>query len=92
MVTFVDFQKAYNSIDRESLINVIREFCLDPKTTNIIQDILMNTSSRGLMNTKVRGEFSKNFIVNTEVRQDDGLSPCTFYLCPGEGDQSMEEI
>lgn len=34
--TFVEFQK-HDFIDRESLVNIITEFSLDPKTKNIIQ-------------------------------------------------------
>lgn len=35
IVRFMDFYKAYNYIHRAFLVNIIREFGLDPETTNI---------------------------------------------------------
>lgn len=74
VVTFVDFKKAYDSIDRKTLINIITEFGLDNKTTEIIKATLTNTTSK----VKFMGELSKVFEIKSGVRQGDGLSPLLF--------------
>ena len=43
VITFVDFRKAYDSINREALIKILREFSLDNKTTNLIKKNLTKT-------------------------------------------------
>lgn len=74
VITFIDFQKAYDSIDRESLFSVLKEFNLDSKTTNLIKETLSNTYSK----VKFMGELSESFEIKTGVRQGDGLSPLLF--------------
>lgn len=74
IVTFVDFQKAYDSIDRESLFYILEEFGLDGKTLNIIKETLTNTPSK----VRFMGELSEPFEIRTGVRQGDGLSPLLF--------------
>lgn len=73
-VVFIDFQKAYDSIDRATLFQTLREFGLDNKTREIIQSTLSNTSSK----VKFRTEISESFEIRTGVRQGDGLSPLLF--------------
>lgn len=74
--TFVDFQKAYDSVDRQSLFNVLEEQGLDPKTLRLIQQTLTGTISK----VKFMGEISEPFLIDTGVRQGDGLSPLLFNL------------
>lgn len=73
-VTFVDFKKAYDSIDRETLFNTLEEMKVDNKTRNLIQETLTNTTSK----VKFMGEVSEPFEIKTGVRQGDGLSPILF--------------
>ncbi|KAI5731310.1 hypothetical protein M8J77_008047 [Diaphorina citri] len=73
-ITFVDFKKAYDSIDRETLFNVLEEFGADEKTVTIIRQTLTNTESK----VKFAGEVSRSFNVQTGVRQGDWLSPLLF--------------
>lgn len=72
--TFVDFKKAYDSIDRESLFQILEEQGLDRKTLAIIKETLTNTKSK----VKFMGEVSEPFEIKTGVRQGDGLSPLLF--------------
>ena len=72
--TFVDFKKAYDSIDRESLFQILKEQGLDLKTLAIIRDTLTNTKSK----VKFMGDISDPFEIKTGVRQGDGLSPLLF--------------
>lgn len=74
VVIFVDFKKAYDSVDRPTLIKILQELGLDQKTLNLIQQTLNNTTSR----VKFRGTISKSFEIKTGVRQGDGLSPLLF--------------
>lgn len=74
--TFVDFKKAYDSIDRQSLFNTLEEYGLDEKTRKIIEQTLTNTKSK----VKFLGEISDEFEIKTGVRQGDGLSPLLFNI------------
>ncbi|KAL1447407.1 hypothetical protein WDU94_005673, partial [Cyamophila willieti] len=74
VITFVDFQKAYDCIDREILISTLVELGLDRKTCNLINITLMNTKSK----VKFRGELSEAFSIKTGVRQGDLSSPTLF--------------
>ena len=72
--TFVDFKKAYDSIDRESLFQILKEQGLDLKTLALIRETLTDTKSK----VKFMGEISQPFQIKTGVRQGDGLSPLLF--------------
>lgn len=74
VIIFVDFAKAYDSIDRETLYKILNELGLDNKTRRLINQTLRNTQSK----VKFRGEISKPFNIKTGVRQGDGLSPLLF--------------
>jgi Reverse transcriptase (RNA-dependent DNA polymerase) len=74
--TFVDFKKAYDSVDRQALFNILEELGLDSKTLQLIKETLTDTTSK----VKFMGEISEPFIVKTGVRQGDGLSPLLFNL------------
>lgn len=73
-VTFIDFQKAYDCVDRQTLFQILQEFGLDNKTREIIQATLTGTSSK----VKFRSSISDPFQIKTGVRQGDGLSPLLF--------------
>lgn len=74
--TFVDFKKAYDSIDRQSLFNILEELGLDSKTLRLIKESLTDTVSK----VKFMGEISEPFLIKTGVRQGDGLSPLLFNI------------
>jgi Reverse transcriptase (RNA-dependent DNA polymerase). len=73
-ISFVDFKKAYDSIDRGLLMEILREYGVDQKTLNLIGLTLINTTSK----VKFRGEISRPFQIRTGLRQGDGLSPTLF--------------
>ncbi|KAI5714466.1 hypothetical protein M8J77_000221 [Diaphorina citri] len=73
-ITFVDFKKAYDSADRSTLFNILKEFGADNKTTAIVKETLSETFSK----VKFRGEVSRPFKIRTGLRQGDGLSPLLF--------------
>lgn len=74
IMTFVNFKKAYNSIDWDTLIKMLEEFRIDDETTTLIQQTLTNTRPQ----VKFLGELSEPFEFKTEVRQGDGVSPILF--------------
>lgn len=42
MMSFMDFIKAYDFIDRDTLMNVLKEFGIDNKSTTLIQQTMTN--------------------------------------------------
>ena len=74
MCTFVDFKKAYNSVDHQSLFVTLKEQGLDCKTLALIRQTLTDTKAK----IKFMGDISESFEVKTGVRQGDGLSPLLF--------------
>lgn len=74
VVSFIDFKKAFDSVDRETIDKIIREFGVKRKLANIIRETLTNTISK----VKFMGELSQPFEIKTGVRQGDGLSPLLF--------------
>lgn len=76
VVTFVDFKKAYDSIDRATLYKILEEFGIDRKTRAIIRQTLTGTISK----VKFMGDISDPFDIQTGVRQGDGLSPLLFNI------------
>ena len=69
-----DFKKAYDSIHRPALFQILEEQGLDQKTRKIIEQTLTNTKSK----VKFMGKLSKSFEIKAGVRQGDGLSPLLF--------------
>lgn len=75
-ISFIDFQKAYDSVDRETIFDTLKEYQVDQKTINLIKLTLTNTISK----VKFLGEVSEPFQIKTGLRQGDGLSPILFNL------------
>ena len=74
--TFIDFQQAYDSVDRDTLFQCLQEYNVDPKTLNLVKLTLTDTVSK----IKFLGELSDPFSIHTGVRQGDALSPILFNL------------
>lgn len=86
--TFIDFKKAYDSIDRQSLFDILEEQGLDGKTLRLIKQTLTDTVSK----VKFMGEISEPFHINTGVRQGDGLSPLLFNLALDKVIKEWEQL
>ncbi|VVC38393.1 Endonuclease/exonuclease/phosphatase,Reverse transcriptase domain, partial [Cinara cedri] len=75
-ILFVDFKKAYDSVHRHSLINILKEFELPNKLIKLIEATLQNTEIK----IKVASELSEPATVRTGLRQGNVLSPILFNL------------
>lgn len=73
---FIDFKKMYDSIHRESLVSVLKEFEMPQK--------LININKMGIKHTDIRvkiGYSTSNAVhVTTGLRLDDDLSPILFNI------------
>ena len=75
-VNFVDYEKAFDSVDRESLWKILRHYGVPEKITTIIRKIYHGTSGRVIHS----GELTEPFEIKTGVRQGCMLSPFLFLL------------
>jgi hypothetical protein len=75
-VNFIDYEKAFDSVDRESLWRLLRQYGVPEKITNIIRK-----SYEGMTCRIVHGrQLTDAFEVRTGVRQGCLLSPFLFLL------------
>ena len=70
---FIDFKKAYDSVRRDVLYNVI-EFCIPMKLVRLIKMYLTETYSR----VRVGKNLSDMFPIRNGLPQGDALSPLLF--------------
>jgi hypothetical protein len=73
---FIDFKKAYDSVRREALYNILIEFAFLKKLVRLIKMCLTETYSR----VRVDKYLSEAFPIRNELKQGDGLSPLLFNL------------
>ncbi|VDP18586.1 unnamed protein product [Schistosoma margrebowiei] len=75
-INFIDYEKAFDSVDRTTLWKLLRHYGVPQKIVNIIQ-----SSYDGLHHKIVHGgQLTKSFEVKTGVRQGCLLSPFLFLL------------
>ncbi|VDO72603.1 unnamed protein product [Schistosoma margrebowiei] len=75
-INFIDYEKAFNSVDRRTLWKLLRYYGVPEKIVNIIRN-----SYDGLQCKVVHGgQLTDAFQVRTGVRQDCLLSPFIFLL------------
>ncbi|RUS81469.1 hypothetical protein EGW08_010767 [Elysia chlorotica] len=72
----VDFQKAFDSVDREVIWRLMHHYGFPPKFINIIRQLYENATCQVIHN----GKLTEPFTVQTGVRQGCILSPTIFLM------------
>ena len=75
-IHFVDFQKAFDSVHRESLWSILKLYGIPQKICNVIKALYFDTECT----IRLGGTTSKPFSIETGVRQGCVLSPFLFSL------------
>ena len=75
-VCFVDFEKAFDSVDRQSIWNILRHYGVPEKIVNTIRLLYEGFSCQVIHD----GRLSEEFAVTTGVRQGCLLSPLLFLV------------
>lgn len=73
---FIDFSKAYDSLDRAKIWDKMKKFGVPRKLINLIKMTIEGSRCK----VKIDGTMSESFEVKTGVRQGDGLSPILFNI------------
>jgi hypothetical protein len=76
ILTFIDCMKAFDSIDREMMIAILRHYGIPEQIVAAIRVLYDESTSR----VYVEGEFSEAFKITTGVLQGDVLAPFLFIL------------
>ena len=76
LVNFIDYEKAFDSIDRKTLWKIMRHYGIPQKIVSLIEEMYRNTTCRVLH----EGQLTESFKINTGVRQGCLLSPFLFIL------------
>nr|KAG5710144.1 hypothetical protein BaRGS_006663 [Batillaria attramentaria] len=75
-INFIDYEKAFDSVDREALWKLLRHYGVPGKIISLIQCTYQDRSCR----IAHAGQLSESFEVKTGVRQGCLLSPFLFLL------------
>lgn len=73
---FVDYKQAYDSINRQQLWIVLRNFKIPEKLFKMIEICNSNTYCK----VRYQGELSPQFEVQSGLKQGDAMSPILFNL------------
>jgi hypothetical protein len=68
---FIDFKKAYDSVKREALYNILLEFDIPKKLVRLTKMCLNETYSK----VRVGKILSEKFPIQNDLKQGDALSP-----------------
>ena len=71
---FVDYSQAFNSVNRNKIIESLIQHNIPSKIIRLIGLTLTNTTAK----VKVNTHFTKNFSVETGIKQGDPLSATLF--------------
>ena len=75
-IIFIDFKKAFDSVDRNTLFQILHAYGIPEKIVKAIQIMYINTSAVVLT---PEGETT-NFNINTGILQGDPLAPYLFII------------
>ena len=75
-INFIDYKKAFDSLDRASLWNILQHYGIPQKIINIIKAMY----EKGGGNVMLKGKLSPFFEIKTGVRQGCLLSPFLFLM------------
>jgi len=75
-VTFVDFKKAFDSINRSVMFSVLRHYGIPMSLVNAVQALYSNSTSAVMVDEGI----SEPFNVTTGVLQGDVLAPFLFII------------
>ena len=75
--TFIDLEKAFGSVHRESLWRILRHYGIPSKIVNIIRMLYSDFKAKVICGP----QLSENFSLKTGVKQGCILSPFLFTLC-----------
>ena len=84
---FIDYQKAFDLVDRSSLWTKLLACDIKGKIMKLIFNLYQNTKACVKLNNKI----SQSFNCNIGVRQGDNLSPLLFALFINDFEQSISE-
>jgi hypothetical protein len=71
---FIDFKKAYDSVRREVLYNILKQFGVSMKLVRLIKMCLNETYSK----VRIGKYLSDSFPIQNGLKQGDALSPLLF--------------
>ena len=75
-INFIDYEKAFDSVDRDMLWKIMRHYGIPEKIVNLIRSLYVRTNCQ----VSHDGQLSEPFQINTGVRQGCLLSPFLFTL------------
>ena len=76
VINFIDFKKAFDSLHRPTMWNILRSYGLPMKIINIIRMLYDGSTSC----VRVGGTNTERFEITSGVRQGDVLSPVLFII------------
>jgi hypothetical protein len=84
---FIDFKKAYDSVEREVLYNILLEFGIPKKLIRLIKMCLNETYSI----VRIGKLLSDKFPIQNELKQGDALLPLLFNFALEYADRKVQE-
>ena len=76
LVNFIDYEKAFDSVDRKTLWKIMRHYGIPTKLVNLVEELYEGSSCKILH----EGQLTDSFPIKTGVKQGCILSPFLFIL------------